>query len=37
VLGGGSTLQRRFPARTAVAIRVVNQNGGAATTTFTRP
>jgi parallel beta-helix repeat protein len=37
VLKGGSALKARFPRGQAVSIRVVNPNGGEATTTYTRP
>lgn len=33
----GATLQARFPAGVAVPVRVVNANGGVASTTVTRP
>ncbi len=35
-LGGGKSLKARFPKRVAVAIRVVNPDGGEATTMFVR-
>ena len=37
VLKGGSTLKARFPSGQAVQIRLVNPDGGEATTTYARP
>ena len=36
-LGSGSALKKRFPRKLAVSIRVVNKDGGVASTTYTRP
>jgi len=37
VLKGGASLKARFPSGQAVSIRVLNPDGGQATTTYTRP
>lgn len=36
IVGGGKTLKARFPKRVGVRIRIVNPDGGEATSTFTR-